>query len=261
MTTRQNATTNDEKDGVGRGQCVGDGEMRRDAMRYDATTRPGLRGPSHPVYDRMADGWLVGRLVGWLAGLSVGRLGSQGPTHGYMCLSPVHAAACTRVLLVAPPPSPLFTLIPARVVSRGPRCPVFLLLFLSRARDERATAARTFFFFLLSGTTRATARVAVSNRLATGYGSFVRSFVRSYGGACETEEKKKRGTRERGKASRSATKRFTGKSARGRERERRKREKGRIGWGGAFQSRSEPPRVPTTIEKGETCRRGYRRGQ
>ena len=60
------------------------------------------------------------------------------------------------------------------------------------------------------------------------------------------------------------------KGAREREREReregakwkeRKREKGGIRWGGAFQSRSEAPRVPTTIEKGETCRRGYRRGQ
>ena len=77
---------------------------KRDATRRDAAR---TRGPSHPVYDRMADGWLAGR--------PVCRSAWQGPTHG----------TCASALFVPPrirhPPrfasvshAP-FTLIPARL--------------------------------------------------------------------------------------------------------------------------------------------------
>lgn len=50
-------------------------ETRRGAAR--------TRGPSHPVYDRMADGCLVGWLpAGWPAGRSVGRVGRALPSDG-----------------------------------------------------------------------------------------------------------------------------------------------------------------------------------
>lgn len=71
---------------------------KRDAAR--------TRGPSHPVYDRMADGWLAG----WPVCRSVGL---AGPYPRYMCQWPVRAAAYTHPPRFASVPRAPFTLIPA----------------------------------------------------------------------------------------------------------------------------------------------------
>lgn len=191
-------------------------------------------------------------MVGW----PVCRSGwQQGPTHGYMCQSPVRAAAYTR---------------PPRLASAAPRTFFYayscashgsLLLFLSNGETSR----RHFFSLVQQATVAAAATAAdttpryriVSPRGT--YGVWTES-VRDRGKKGERKKKERTAKRlEAGRRSRDS-RAIELKGARAKERER-KREKGRIGWGGAFQSRSEAPRVPTTIEKGETCRRGYRRGQ
>lgn len=69
---------------------------KRDAAR--------TRGPSHPVYDRMADGWL--------AGWPVCRSAWQGPTHGTCASALFVRTHPPRFASVSRAP---FTLIPARL--------------------------------------------------------------------------------------------------------------------------------------------------
>lgn len=212
-------------------------------------TRPELADP----HILSMTGWLM---AGWLAGQSVGRVGSRALPTG-TCASRLFVPPRIRVLLASPPPPlvPSFTLIPTRLTGA---CYSFSRV---ESHDEQEA-------FFLPGTAghrrsrrhRRRYHATVSNRLATGY-------VRSMDGerARQREkrrEKKKERTAKRLEAGRRSrdSRAIELKGARAKERERKK-EKGRIGWGGAFQSRSEAPRVPTTIEKGETCRRGYRRGQ
>lgn len=193
-------------------------------------------------------------MVGW----PVCRSGwQQGPTHGYMCQSPVRAAAYTR---------------PPRLASAAPRTFFYayscashgsLLLFLSSGEPRRAAGIFSPWY------SRPPSQPPPPPPIPRHGIESSRHGVRTEYGrrACETEGKKERKKKkertakrlEAGRRSRDS-RAIELKGARAKERER-KREKGRIGWGGAFQSRSEAPRVPTTIEKGETCRRGYRRGQ
>lgn len=211
-------------------------------------TRPGLADP----HILSMTGWLM---AGWLAGQSVGRLGRALPT--------VHVpvpCSCRRVYA----PSSLRLCLSCSLYAYSCTSHGGLLLFLSV--KSKNLDQRHFFFTGTAGHRRShrhhcRRHATVSNRLATGY--------------VWTENarrRKKKIKRTSGETTRSGTKiaRHAGNRVKGSKRERvregvkwkeRKREKGRIRWGGAFQSRSEAPRVPTTIEKGETCRRGYRRGQ
>lgn len=212
-------------------------------------TRPELADP----HILSMTGWLM---TGWLAGQSVGRVGSRALPTGYMCQSPVRAAAYTR---------------PPRLASAAPRTFFYayscvshgsLLLFLSSGEPRRAGGIFSPWY------SRPPSQPPPPPPIPRHGIESSRHGVRTEYGrrACETEGKKKREKKERtakrleaGRRSRDS-RAIELKGARTKKRER-KRDKGRIGWGGAFQSRSEAPRVPTTIEKGETCRRGYRRGQ
>lgn len=196
-------------------------------------------------------------MAGWLAGQSVGRSAWQGPTHG-TCASGLFVPPRIRTLLA----SPLSLVLPLRLFLHVSRRPV--TLSLGKVEEPRSEA---FFLYWHSRPPSQSPPPLPTPRHGI---ESSRHGVRM-DGERETEKKKKI-KRTSGETTRSGTKiaRHAGNRVKGSKRERvkegvkwkeRKRKKGRIRWGGAFQSRSEAPRVPTTIEKGETCRRGYRRGQ
>ena len=115
---------------------------KRDATRRDAAR---TRGPSHPVYDRMADGWLAGR--------PVCRSAWQGPTHG-TCASALFVPPRIRTLLA----SPLSPMLPLRLSLRVSRRPVTLSL-----GKERRTSIGGIFSLLAQPATVAAVTATIAD--------------------------------------------------------------------------------------------------
>lgn len=102
--------------------------MRTVAMAVAVTAKRDAartRGPSHPVYDRMADGWL--------AGWPVCRSAWQGPTHD-TCASALFVPPRIRTLLA----SPLSLVLPLRLFLHVSRRPV--TLSLGKVEEPRSEA-------------------------------------------------------------------------------------------------------------------------
>lgn len=164
-------------------------------------TRPELADP----HILSMTGWLM---AGWLAGQSVGRVGSRALPTG-TCASRLFVPPRIRVLLASPPPPlvPSFTLIPARLTGA---CYSF-------SRVESHDEQQAFFLPGTAGHRRSRRHrrryhATVSNRLATGY-------VRSMDGerARQREKRREKKKRTNGETARSGTEiaRLTGNRVKG----------------------------------------------
>jgi hypothetical protein len=166
-------------------------------------TRPGLADP----HILSMTGWLM---AGWLAGRSVGRVGSRALPTG-TCASRLFVPPRIRVLLASPRlRRPSYLLL--RLFLRVSREPVTLSL------EWRATKSRRHFFFPGTAGHRRSRRhrrryhATVSNRLATGY-------VRGMDGerARRREKRREKKKRTNGETARSGTEiaRLTGNRVKG----------------------------------------------